>query len=75
MGSQVRWVQRWIIRAGLAGLFVVMCLLAALSLLTQDRVASSAQRANASCFGAFTPASSVLSLFTYWWCRSAMISR
>jgi diguanylate cyclase (GGDEF)-like protein len=47
VGSQVRWVQRWIIRAGLAGLFVVMCLLAGLSLLTQDRVASSAQRANA----------------------------
>jgi diguanylate cyclase (GGDEF)-like protein len=48
VGSQVRWVQRWIIRAGLAGLFAVMCLLAGLSLLTQDRIASSALRANAS---------------------------
>jgi diguanylate cyclase (GGDEF)-like protein len=47
VGSQVRWVQRWIVRAGLAGLFVVMCLLAAFSLLTQDRVAGSAARANA----------------------------
>jgi diguanylate cyclase (GGDEF)-like protein/putative nucleotidyltransferase with HDIG domain len=46
MADQVRWVQRWIVRAGLAGLFVVMCLLAVFSLLTQDRVAKSAVRAN-----------------------------
>jgi diguanylate cyclase (GGDEF)-like protein/putative nucleotidyltransferase with HDIG domain len=47
VGSQVRWVQRWTVRAGLVGLFVVMCLLAGVSLLTQDRVAGSAARANA----------------------------
>jgi diguanylate cyclase (GGDEF)-like protein/putative nucleotidyltransferase with HDIG domain len=47
MGSQVRWAQRWIVRAGLAGLFVVLCVLAGFSLLTQDRVAYSAMRANA----------------------------
>jgi diguanylate cyclase (GGDEF)-like protein/putative nucleotidyltransferase with HDIG domain len=46
VASQVRWAQRWIVRAGLAGLFVVMCLLAVFSLLTQDRVAKSAVRAN-----------------------------
>jgi diguanylate cyclase (GGDEF)-like protein/putative nucleotidyltransferase with HDIG domain len=46
MGSQVRSAQRWIVRAGLAGLFVVMCLLAAFSLLIQDRIAKSAVRAN-----------------------------
>jgi diguanylate cyclase (GGDEF)-like protein/putative nucleotidyltransferase with HDIG domain len=44
--SQVRWVQRWIVRAGLAGLVVVMCLLAGFSLLTQNRVARSAGRAS-----------------------------
>jgi diguanylate cyclase (GGDEF)-like protein/putative nucleotidyltransferase with HDIG domain len=47
MGSQVRWVQRWIVRAGVTGLFVVLCGLAALSLLTQQRVARSAVRAHA----------------------------
>ena len=47
MGSQVRWAQRWIVRAGLTGLFVVLCGLAGFSLLTQDRVAKSAVRANA----------------------------
>jgi diguanylate cyclase (GGDEF)-like protein/putative nucleotidyltransferase with HDIG domain len=47
VGSQVRWAQRWIVRAGLAGLFAVMCVLAGFSLLTQDRVAKSALRANA----------------------------
>jgi diguanylate cyclase (GGDEF)-like protein/putative nucleotidyltransferase with HDIG domain len=46
VASQVRWAQRWIVRAGLAGLFVVMCLLAVFSLLTQDRIAKSAVRAN-----------------------------
>jgi diguanylate cyclase (GGDEF)-like protein/putative nucleotidyltransferase with HDIG domain len=46
VGSQVRWAQRWIVRAGLAGLFVVMCLLAGFSVLTQDRVADRAERAN-----------------------------
>jgi len=45
--GRVRWVQRSIVRAGLAGLFGVMCLLAGFSLLTQDRVAASAARANA----------------------------
>jgi diguanylate cyclase (GGDEF)-like protein/putative nucleotidyltransferase with HDIG domain len=47
VGSQVRWAQHWIVRAGLVGLFVVICLLAGFSLLTQDRVAHSALRANA----------------------------
>jgi diguanylate cyclase (GGDEF)-like protein/putative nucleotidyltransferase with HDIG domain len=47
VGNQVRWAQRWIVRVGLAGLLVVMCLLAAFSLLTQDRIAKSAARANA----------------------------
>ena len=47
MGSQVKWAQRWIVRAGLAGLFVVLCVLAGFSLLTQERVASNVHRANA----------------------------
>jgi diguanylate cyclase (GGDEF)-like protein/putative nucleotidyltransferase with HDIG domain len=46
MGSQVRWAQRWIVPAGSAGLFVVLCVLAGFSLLTQQRVARSAHRAN-----------------------------
>jgi diguanylate cyclase (GGDEF)-like protein len=47
MDNRVRWAQRWIVRAGLTGLFVVLCVLAGFSLLTQQRVAKSAQRANA----------------------------
>ena len=47
MGSQVRRTQHWIVCVGLAGLFVVMCVLAGFSLLTQDRVSKSALRANA----------------------------
>jgi diguanylate cyclase (GGDEF)-like protein/putative nucleotidyltransferase with HDIG domain len=47
VGSQIRWAQRKIVRAGIVGLFVVMCALAGFSLLTQDRVAKSAVRANA----------------------------
>ena len=47
MGSQVRRTQHWIVCVGLAGLFVVMCVLAGFSLLTQDRVSKSAIRANA----------------------------
>jgi diguanylate cyclase (GGDEF)-like protein/putative nucleotidyltransferase with HDIG domain len=46
VGSQVRLAQRWIIRAGLVGLVVIMCVLAVFSLLTQDRVAARAVRAN-----------------------------
>ena len=47
MGSHGRWAQRWIVPAGSAGLFVVLCVLAGFSLLTQQRVARSAHRANA----------------------------
>jgi hypothetical protein len=47
MGSQVRIAQRWIVRAGLAGLFLVLCVLAGFSVLMQDRVAQSAVRATA----------------------------
>jgi diguanylate cyclase (GGDEF)-like protein/putative nucleotidyltransferase with HDIG domain len=47
MGRHVRWAQRWIVRAGLVGLFAVLCALASVSLLTQERVANSAVRATA----------------------------
>src|SRR5690348_2375412 len=47
VGSHVRSAQRWIVGAGLVGLCAVMCVLAGFSLLTQDRVAKSALRANA----------------------------
>jgi len=47
MGSHGRSAQRWIVPAGSAGLFVVLCVLAGFSLLTQARVARSAHRANA----------------------------
>ncbi len=47
MDSDGRWAQRWIVPAGSAGLFVVLCVLAGFSLLTQHRVARSAHRANA----------------------------
>ncbi|MGZ4187926.1 MAG: bifunctional diguanylate cyclase/phosphohydrolase [Solirubrobacteraceae bacterium] len=47
MGTQARWMQRWMMRAGLAGLFVVLCVLAGFSLLIQRRVGDSARRANA----------------------------
>ena len=47
MGRHGRWAQRWIVPAGSAGLFVVLCVLAGFSLLTQERVAKSARRANA----------------------------
>jgi diguanylate cyclase (GGDEF)-like protein/putative nucleotidyltransferase with HDIG domain len=47
MGIRVRWIQRWIARAGSAGLFAVLCVLAGFSLLTQQRVARSAQRSTA----------------------------
>jgi diguanylate cyclase (GGDEF)-like protein/putative nucleotidyltransferase with HDIG domain len=43
----VRWAQRSIVRAGLVGLFGIMCLLAVFSLHTQSRVADSAARATA----------------------------
>jgi diguanylate cyclase (GGDEF)-like protein/putative nucleotidyltransferase with HDIG domain len=46
MGNQLRWGPRWIVRVGLGGLFVVLCVLAGFSLLTQQRVARSAERAN-----------------------------
>ncbi len=47
MGGQARWVQRWLLRLGLVGLFLVLCVLAAFTVLTQQRVARSARRANA----------------------------
>ena len=47
MGSQVKGAQRWMVRAALAGLFVVLCVLADFSLLTQQRVAGNVHRANA----------------------------
>jgi diguanylate cyclase (GGDEF)-like protein/putative nucleotidyltransferase with HDIG domain len=46
-GGEVRRGQRWTVRAGLAGVFAVMCLLVAFSLLTQNKVAASAERATA----------------------------
>jgi diguanylate cyclase (GGDEF)-like protein len=45
MGSQVRRAQHWMLRAGLAGLCVVLCVLAGVSLVSQQRVARSAVRA------------------------------
>jgi diguanylate cyclase (GGDEF)-like protein/putative nucleotidyltransferase with HDIG domain len=47
MGSHGRWAQRWIVPAGSAGLFVLLCVLAGFSLLTQQHVARSARRATA----------------------------
>ncbi len=47
MGRHGRWAQSWIVPAGSAGLFVVLCVLAGFSLLTQERVDRSARRANA----------------------------
>jgi diguanylate cyclase (GGDEF)-like protein/putative nucleotidyltransferase with HDIG domain len=47
LGSHVKWAQRWIVRAALAGLFMVLCVLAGFSLLTQQRVATNVHRANA----------------------------
>jgi diguanylate cyclase (GGDEF)-like protein/putative nucleotidyltransferase with HDIG domain len=46
LSGEGRRGQRWTVRAGLAGVFGVMCLLVAFSLLTQDRVSASAARAN-----------------------------
>jgi diguanylate cyclase (GGDEF)-like protein len=40
-------MQRWLMRAGVAGVFLVLCVLAVFSLLIQQRVANSARRANA----------------------------
>jgi diguanylate cyclase (GGDEF)-like protein/putative nucleotidyltransferase with HDIG domain len=47
MGSHGRWAQRWIVPAGLGSLLVVLCVLAGFTVLTQERVANSAHRANA----------------------------
>jgi diguanylate cyclase (GGDEF)-like protein/putative nucleotidyltransferase with HDIG domain len=47
MGRHGRWAQSWVVPAGSVGLFVVLCVLAGFSLLTQERVARSARRANA----------------------------
>ena len=46
MNGEVKSAQRWSVRAGLAGVFAVMCVLAGFSLFTQGRVAASAGRAN-----------------------------
>ncbi|HEY8765325.1 MAG TPA: diguanylate cyclase [Solirubrobacteraceae bacterium] len=46
MGHQIGAAPRWIVRVGLGGLFVVLCVLAGFSLLTQQRVGRSAERAN-----------------------------
>jgi diguanylate cyclase (GGDEF)-like protein/putative nucleotidyltransferase with HDIG domain len=47
MGSHCRWAQRWIVPTGSASLFVLLCVLAGFSLLTQEHVARSAHRADA----------------------------
>lgn len=47
MGRHGRGAQSWVVPAGSVGLFVVLCVLAGFSLLTQERVARSARRANA----------------------------
>src|SRR4051812_19875119 len=46
-GGEARRMQRWLMRAGVAGVFLVLCVLAVFSLLIQQRVANSARRANA----------------------------
>lgn len=47
VSPQVRVTHRWTVRVGLIGVFAVMCALAGFSVLTQDRVAASAARADA----------------------------